>query len=85
MRIVVAVFALGPFVLVLLGMATGRARVKPCCRPTASDEHRAEEPRRSSGEADRLRPDQHVQVSVRLRPVGHHDPALSGPLGDVHP
>ena len=44
MRIVVAVFALVPFVLVLVGMATGRARVKPCCQPTASDEHRAEAP-----------------------------------------
>ncbi|HSF97766.1 MAG TPA: hypothetical protein VLA55_03655 [Ornithinibacter sp.] len=39
MRIVVAALALAPFALVLIGMATGRARVQPCCRPTASDEH----------------------------------------------
>ena len=38
MRTVVAVVAVAPFVLVLLGMATGRARVRPCCQPTASDE-----------------------------------------------
>lgn len=30
-RIVVAAVALAPFVLVLVGMVTGRARVQPCC------------------------------------------------------
>jgi hypothetical protein len=40
MRVIVAAFALAPFVLVLIGMATGRVRVQPCCQPTTSDEHR---------------------------------------------
>lgn len=40
MRILVAAAALSPFVLVLIGMATGRARVQPCCQPTASAEKR---------------------------------------------
>ena len=44
MRIVVAAVALAPFVLVLLGMATGRAHVQPCCQPTALDGHRGSAP-----------------------------------------
>jgi len=47
MRIVVAAVALAPFVLVLLGMATGRAHVQPCCPPIAPDGLRESSPQRA--------------------------------------
>lgn len=37
MRYLVGAFALAPFVLLLLGMATRRAQVRACCAPSSPD------------------------------------------------
>lgn len=44
MRYLIGAVALAPFVLLLVAMAIGRARVRPCCVPTAPPTSSTDEP-----------------------------------------